>query len=639
LRSFGIGKGGFNVCSIQFAIHYMFENIEKVATLLRNVSENTAVGGYFVGTCYDGKTIFDKLKDKKMGDSEVYMGAGGDKKIWSVTKQYNSAEFIDNETSIGYAIDVYQETINNTFREYLVNFKYLTRLLNDFGFVLIGDEEAKNKGLPSGSAMFKTLYLQMANELKNDPRAKTKYGEAMNMSENEKNISYLNRYFIFKKTHNVDTSQMASILNRKGTNAATSSANGVGNANGVANGVGIVGVYNDNTQYKDTNEIHYERFKGDIELINPNAKTNDEFELYSLTSESDAKNISYMINEDNKDVPYILYDGTTSIGGNFIPFIRDYLSMDTSLKYVYGTEINASRFEKLNKKIQQLFPKLKVEAKSGVVKYTTSNDKRIHYYNKSFNDIYLRLIDQFKDDNHAIFLDPSWGGKDYKKYKHLLIGLGGESLVSIISKIKQHTKKIVNLYVKVPTNFFTEELDKNNIHFEVRKTVNGVTFNGFVILYIRIQKQDVLPASLVSASLVSASLVPASLVPVPAAESDTEAKTTDTLPAATKKRIINKKLSIIPEEQENQTQASAQVSAKQAPAQENQTQDTQVQTSAQENQTQENQTQENQTQAPAQENQRQAPAQTKSKTQKKKEGGEKKLTIKRIRKKVMLIDS
>ena len=32
----------------------------------KNLSENCKVGGYIVGTCYDGKKIFDMLKNKNL---------------------------------------------------------------------------------------------------------------------------------------------------------------------------------------------------------------------------------------------------------------------------------------------------------------------------------------------------------------------------------------------------------------------------------------------------------------------------------------------------------------------------------------------------------------------------------------------
>ena len=53
---------------------------------------------------------------------------------------YDNDEFQDNIDSLGYGINVFQESINKTFREYLVNYDYLTRLLENYGFILLTDE-------------------------------------------------------------------------------------------------------------------------------------------------------------------------------------------------------------------------------------------------------------------------------------------------------------------------------------------------------------------------------------------------------------------------------------------------------------------------------------------------------------------
>ena len=68
-KHYGIGERGFDVSSIQFAIHYMFENLTSLNSFLRNVSETTKVGGYFIGTTYDGKRVFDMLRSKKQDES------------------------------------------------------------------------------------------------------------------------------------------------------------------------------------------------------------------------------------------------------------------------------------------------------------------------------------------------------------------------------------------------------------------------------------------------------------------------------------------------------------------------------------------------------------------------------------------
>ena len=68
-KSYGKGSEGFNISSIQFAIHYMFENNNILNNFLTNIAECTKLGGYFIGTSYDGKKIFELLKDVKENDS------------------------------------------------------------------------------------------------------------------------------------------------------------------------------------------------------------------------------------------------------------------------------------------------------------------------------------------------------------------------------------------------------------------------------------------------------------------------------------------------------------------------------------------------------------------------------------------
>jgi len=118
--------------------------------------------------------------------------------IFDIQKKYKQTGFSDDETSVGYPISVYQESINKYATEFLVNFVYLSRLMEDYGFKLISLEEAKSMGFPTGSGLFEDLFRQMNKESN-----RSQYGEAQNMSREEKEISFLNRYFIFRKIHDV----------------------------------------------------------------------------------------------------------------------------------------------------------------------------------------------------------------------------------------------------------------------------------------------------------------------------------------------------------------------------------------------------------------------------------------------------
>ena len=212
-KEYGIGTNGFDICSIQFAIHYMFESQETLQNFLRNVSEVTKVGGYFIGTSYDGKLVFNMLKNIKENESITILE--GDKKIWEVTKRYDRTDFDDNSSCVGFGIDVFQESINKTFKEYLVNYDYLTRLLENYGFVLLKKEEAVEKNIPNSTGLFSELFTIMNNEIKANKRMANEYGDAPNMTSNERTISFLNRYFVYKKVRNVDAEKVSlSLMNK-----------------------------------------------------------------------------------------------------------------------------------------------------------------------------------------------------------------------------------------------------------------------------------------------------------------------------------------------------------------------------------------------------------------------------------------
>lgn len=205
-KQYGVAVEGFNISSCQFALHYFFENNVVFHEFLRNLAECTAIGGYFIGTCYDGKTVFKRLQPKIKGEGIAIMKR--DRKLYEITKMYDETGFPDDETSLGYMIHVYQDSINKTFPEYLVNFDYLVQMLSNYGFVLLKKEEATPMGLPNGTGMFSELYTEMESELEQNPNRAADYKKASTMTEDEKWISFMNRYFVFKKTHNVDAERI-----------------------------------------------------------------------------------------------------------------------------------------------------------------------------------------------------------------------------------------------------------------------------------------------------------------------------------------------------------------------------------------------------------------------------------------------
>jgi hypothetical protein len=208
-NQYGAGAKGFNISSCQFALHYFLETKASMHRFLRNLTECTAVNGYFIGTCFDGKTIFQLLRDKAEGESFTIMD--GDRKMFELTKMYSQTGFPSDESCLGFPINVYQETIGKTFREYLVNFEYFTRMMENYGFALVGKRDTP-KGLPNGTGLFSEMFSAMEMETRIDTRKMSDYKNAHLMTSDEKQISFMNRYFVFRKTHNVDADKIHKVV-------------------------------------------------------------------------------------------------------------------------------------------------------------------------------------------------------------------------------------------------------------------------------------------------------------------------------------------------------------------------------------------------------------------------------------------
>lgn len=186
LPSFSITQHGFDVGSIQFAIHYFFKDKYTLNGFIKNCADSIRKNGYLIGTCYDGERIFNLLK--KENKKELFVE---DEKIWHIQKKYKETEFISDESCLGYEIGVYQYSINQEISEYLVNFKYLITIMKEYGFEIPKNKKIKLFG-KDPIDNFEVFYKHYEKDKKH-------------MSEEEKQISFLNNYFIFQKIHDYDT--------------------------------------------------------------------------------------------------------------------------------------------------------------------------------------------------------------------------------------------------------------------------------------------------------------------------------------------------------------------------------------------------------------------------------------------------
>jgi hypothetical protein len=208
VANYGKGEGGFDISSIQFAVHYMFENEDTLNGLLRNVCECTKVGGLFIGTTFNGKKVFDLLKRNGVKKNESFiLFKGGvtesSKKIIEIVKKYDDdLRFPPDEFSLGYEIQVWQESIGNYISEYLVNFEYLDGMMSKYGF----EPHHLDKGdiFRKSRASFEELFRIMREHHSSNAL----YAKALGMSNEEKTLSFLNDYFIYKKVRDVDCANL-----------------------------------------------------------------------------------------------------------------------------------------------------------------------------------------------------------------------------------------------------------------------------------------------------------------------------------------------------------------------------------------------------------------------------------------------
>ena len=118
------GNQQFDIISCQFSFHYYFKDMETLNGYLTNISENCKSGGYFIGCCYDGKRIFNRLMDPEPFEYKNEYGSI----IYSVEKKYtiDNFDYNDNdEAMLGNSIIVEMESIGTPIDECLVNFNFL----------------------------------------------------------------------------------------------------------------------------------------------------------------------------------------------------------------------------------------------------------------------------------------------------------------------------------------------------------------------------------------------------------------------------------------------------------------------------------------------------------------------------------
>ena len=210
----GIAKQGFDIVSSQFSVHYYFKNEETLRGFCENVRDLCSSGGYFIGTCYDGKKVFDMFSSLKKETVDMKDSHGS--LIYQIKKLYDIKSFDYEKDSLsskevmdsmlGNEIEVFMSSIGQPIIEYLVHFGFFVDIMKEYGFEL-SELPTFRKGEfnPIKNPIEKfDIFISNMDEIKekdNEFITKTKKTDLYKVtpiSEYEV-LSGLNNLFVFKK--------------------------------------------------------------------------------------------------------------------------------------------------------------------------------------------------------------------------------------------------------------------------------------------------------------------------------------------------------------------------------------------------------------------------------------------------------
>jgi len=186
----------FDVVSVMFALHYFFRSESVLDQFIENVASNVKQGGYFIGCCFDGKKIFDSLLDTPKGGSIDKFKNG--RLMWKIIRNYRQNEFKNDESSVGMSIKVYISSINQIIEEFLVNFDYLKEKLAKYNIVPVTGEELSELNLGNSNTESIGSFKDIFESKTNNPLV-SKIVSSIKLSPQEKDLSFMFNYFIFKR--------------------------------------------------------------------------------------------------------------------------------------------------------------------------------------------------------------------------------------------------------------------------------------------------------------------------------------------------------------------------------------------------------------------------------------------------------
>ena len=159
---------------------------------------------------------------------------------------------------------------------------------------------------------------------------------------------------------------------------------------------------------------------------------------------------NWKVIRDNSLKTPTLFDGMACVGGNSISFARHF-------HHVICNEVDESRF------------KMSTYNMCEVMKY-----KNVEFHKKSILELAFESLEY-----HILFLDPEWGGPEYKYKSNILIKIDEEPLEHFCVRVFQSKINLRMIAVKLPTNYdnyyFESVMRRHNLKYELYTNLRKMT--------------------------------------------------------------------------------------------------------------------------------------------------------------------
>ncbi len=191
----------FDTVCTHFCMHYFYKDEITFRSFLQNVNDNLKIGGFFMGTTFDGERISNALK----GETSISGQTKSGEILWKIDKKYKGKlTFPTTKPNYGKQIDVFVKTIGNVHSEFLVNFNYFNTILEEYGFKKVEIKPFQN---------YYDELITGKQQMDLDSREVQKNIDVANsMSEDEKRFSFFYSSFIYKKERNSSDSLIKKLI-------------------------------------------------------------------------------------------------------------------------------------------------------------------------------------------------------------------------------------------------------------------------------------------------------------------------------------------------------------------------------------------------------------------------------------------